>query len=280
MRVLALLLFALTVSSPSLAQTGPFVRFGGGGPARTDCMLVTDVAGASAGHAARCTDGDPACDVDGTVNGSCLFSVRLCLDAVDAAAPRCAADVVTEVESTVPALDTALQALAMPVATPDTCTAAVPLAVVRHGARGRLVVRARARMSSGHADTDRVALVCRKPAGGTTTFATLQEKIFTPSCALPSCHGGANQGALTLTAGSAYANLVGVAPSNMAAHDAGLLRVAPGDPTRSFLLDKLEGTLSPDEGTPMPQTGSPLPPTRIDLIRRWIAAGAPETAPF
>src|SRR2546429_6309599 len=43
-----------------------------------------------------------------------------------------------------------------------------------------------------------------------------------------------------------FRSLVGVPPSNGAALAAGLLRVAPGDPDRSFLLWKLEGTLGPD----------------------------------
>jgi len=283
-RALALLL-ALIGSSSALAETGAFARFRGRGPARTDCMLVTDVAGASGVHAARCIDGDPTCDADGAVDGTCTFRVRLCLDAVDPATPRCQADVVTEVESAVPELETALLAVAMPVATVNTCTATVRLAVGRHGARGRRVVRARARMSSGHADADRVALVCRRPRS-TATFATLQNKIFTPSCAkLPSCHNNiAQAGGLTLTAGAAYANLVGVPASNMAAHDAGLLRVSPGDPDASFLFRKLEGTLGLDEGTSMPQissqVGGHLDRASIELVRRWIAAGAPADSPF
>ena len=83
-----------------------------------------------------------------------------------------------------------------------------------------------------------------------------------------------------LGASEAYANLVGVPASNMAAHAAGLLRVAPGDPDGSFLIRKLEGALTADEGTPMPQAGARLPQDRIDLLRRWIAAGAPADAPF
>jgi hypothetical protein len=109
---------------------------------------------------------------------------------------------------------------------------------------------------------------------------TLQRKIFTPSCSTLSCHGAAGAGGLTLSAGAAYANLVGVAPANQAARDAGLLRVAPGDPGRSFLLRKLEGQLTDGEGVPMPFVGSSLPPASIDLVRRWIAAGAPADAPF
>jgi len=56
------------------------------------------------------------------------------------------------------------------------------------------------------------------------------------------------------------------------------------DPTSatddSFLLLKLEGTLAAGEGVQMPLVGGPLPASAIDTIRRRIAAGAPETAPF
>ena len=69
-------------------------------------------------------------------------------------------------------------------------------------------------------------------------------------------------------------------PSNPGARTAGKLRVAPGDTTRSFLLDKLSGNLAPDEGSPMPLAGNRLPATSIDLVQRWIAAGAPDTAAF
>ena len=73
---------------------------------------------------------------------------------------------------------------------------------------------------------------------------------------------------------------MGVPAANEAARAAGLLRVAPGDPDHSYLLLKLEGKLGPDEGVQMPLVGGPLPASAIDAIRRWIAAGAPETAPF
>src|SRR5262249_53148631 len=148
------------------------------------------------------------------------------------------------VTSPVPGLAAALAALRLPVSMADTCTATVAVPVSTGGRRtGRGVVRAQVGMASGHADRDRVALVCRRPPG-LATFATLQRKICTPSCATASCHGGGGAGGLTLAPGAAYANLVGVSPANQAARDAGLLRVAPGDPTRSFLLRKLEGQLT------------------------------------
>ena len=277
-RLLAAVLVAASLSAVR-AQTSPFTRYLGGGGARTDCMLVTDVAGAAGTNAARCTDGDPACDADGVANGSCTFRVRLCLDATDPRLPRCAADAVTAASATLAAVEAVLQALPMPVTTPDTCTGDAQVTVPRRGASGRTVVRATATMASGHRDRDRVALVCRRPAA-TATFATIERKIFAVSCALPSCHGAASAGGLTLTTGAAYVNLVGVPATNAVAHAAGLLRVAPGDPDHSFILDKLTGTLASGEGAQMPYVGSPLPPADIALIRRWITAGAPADAPF
>jgi hypothetical protein len=277
---LALALAVVVLGLPPLAQaeSGSFVRFPGGGAVRTDCMLVTDVAGVSSGGVARCTDGDPTCDADGVSDGACTFTVRLCLDAVDPAVRRCVADTVTSAQATQPSLETALQAVTMPVTVPDTCTATTTVRVPRAGRRGRLTLRMSATMASGHTDRDAVKLLCVGAAP--ITFATLQKKIFTPSCASLSCHGAGQAGGLVLTAGSAYGDLVGVPATNPAAQAAGLLRVAPGDPERSFLLDKLEGMLTPDEGDAMPRVGSSLPASSIDLVRRWIAAGAPADTPF
>ena len=42
----------------------------------------------------------------------------------------------------------------------------------------------------------------------------------------------------------------------------------------------LVGNIKPSEGVRMPLVGRPLSAAELDLIRRWIAAGAPETAPF
>ena len=263
-------------------QTGPLTRYAGGGPAATDCMLVMDVAGATGRRAAACTDGDPTCDADGAANGTCTFGVRVCLDAVTGGSPRCHADVVTaaEVVSPTPPLAAALGTVVMPVATPDTCTALATVTVATGGRRSaKTVVRTRATMASGHADRDRLILVCRRAATAGATFATVQRKVFA-GCTAPSCHGAGGAGGLVLSPGEAYANLVGVPASNPAAQAAGLLRVAPGDPTNSFLLRKLTGALGGAEGAPMPFGGAPLSASSIDLVRRWIAAGATADAPF
>jgi len=87
-------------------------------------------------------------------------------------------------------------------------------------------------------------------------------------------------GGLNLAPGASYGGLVGVLSANPSAGAAGVLRVAPGNPDASFLLQKLSGNITPAEGVKMPLVGRPLSPAELDLIRRWIAAGAPETAPF
>jgi hypothetical protein len=82
---------------------------------------------------------------------------------------------------------------------------------------------------------------------------------------------------MSLAPGEAYANLVGVSPTNLAAQNAGKLRVDPGNPGNSFILDKLRGELAIGEGDPMPLQLRHLPDNAVRLIEEWITAGAPET---
>ena len=65
---------------------------------------------------------------------------------------------------------------------------------------------------------------------------------------------------------------VGPWPGQLVEEEA-LLRVVPGHPERSFLIDKLTGP-GPDEGSTMPYTGSLLPSSQIEVIRTWIRQGA------
>jgi len=100
-------------------------------------------------------------------------------------------------------------------------------------------------------------------------FQEIQDTIFTPICS--QCHigGGAPQG-LRLDAGNSYAMLVNVSSVEVP----GTLRVIPGNPDASYIVQKIEGIAA--VGVRMPANGPPyLPQDRIDLVRRWIAAGAP-----
>jgi hypothetical protein len=101
------------------------------------------------------------------------------------------------------------------------------------------------------------------------TLASIQANIFTPTCAVSGCHGGAGAMlGLRLDAGFSYASLVNM-PSF---YDSTLLRVKPGDPEASFLIQKLEP--APAFGDRMPLTGCCLQQVTIDVIRQWIQDGA------
>jgi hypothetical protein len=111
-------------------------------------------------------------------------------------------------------------------------------------------------------------------AGG-VTFQQLQDEIFSPRCASQYCHSAQTRsGSLVLEAGQAYGNLVGVAPSNVAARNAGMLRVDPEAPENSFLILKLTQPSSATFGSRMPLVGTPLSEDEIDAVREWILAGA------
>jgi cytochrome c5 len=106
--------------------------------------------------------------------------------------------------------------------------------------------------------------------GASASFQTIQDNVFTPICTV--CHAGdaAPQG-LKLDASNSYALLVGTKSTEVAE----LLRVKPGDPNNSYLIQKLEGTAS--VGSQMPLGGTALPKATIDYIRQWITEGAKAT---
>jgi hypothetical protein len=100
-------------------------------------------------------------------------------------------------------------------------------------------------------------------------FSEIQAEVFTPTCAVSGCHtGGAAPQGLRLDEANSYGLLVNVASTEAPS----ILRVAPGDPDNSYLIQKLEGTAS--VGEQMPLGGTPLPQASIDVIRQWIVDGA------
>ncbi len=111
------------------------------------------------------------------------------------------------------------------------------------------------------------------------TFSSIQQHIFETTdsagrIACIGCHtdqGRTPSGGLNLRHETAYAALVGV----MSGQRAGVLRVAPGDPDGSYMVQKLEGHPG-ITGQRMPRTGGPyLTDGQMTIIRRWIALGAP-----
>jgi hypothetical protein len=110
------------------------------------------------------------------------------------------------------------------------------------------------------------------------TFSAIQRDIFTTTdasgrtgCVV--CHNpqlAAVNGSLNLEGAGAYAALVN-APSS---GKPGSIRVIPGDPSGSYLVQKLEGVPG-IVGVRMPFDGPPfLTSGQIAVIRRWIELGA------
>ncbi|MEO7206913.1 MAG: hypothetical protein ABI356_05320 [Steroidobacteraceae bacterium] len=118
------------------------------------------------------------------------------------------------------------------------------------------------------------------PGGGTlpplsADFESIQENIFTPICSVCHAGGGAPEG-LRLDAADSYNLLVGVPSTEVPS----LLRVKPGDPDNSYIIQKLEGHAA--VGAQMPfgcPTSQPcLSTSTIAFIRQWITDGAPPAA--
>lgn len=103
--------------------------------------------------------------------------------------------------------------------------------------------------------------------GAAADFATIQAEVLTPICT--TCHSGAAAPlGLRLDEGVSYALLVNAPSTEVPA----LLRVNPGNPDASYLIQKLEGTAA--VGGRMPLGGPPLPAETIAAIRQWILEGA------
>ncbi len=99
----------------------------------------------------------------------------------------------------------------------------------------------------------------------------VQAEILNPACV--SCHtddGRTPAGGLNLKSGSAHAAMVGVASSRKA----GATHVIAGNPSGSYLVQKLEGAAD-IVGLRMPRNGPPfLAEAQVALIRQWIQSGA------
>jgi hypothetical protein len=114
------------------------------------------------------------------------------------------------------------------------------------------------------------------PAGGgdpidqSATFTRVQTEILTPTCTNLGCHDPLGQSSsLVLTASVSYSNLVNRPSVEMPQ----LMRVAPNDPSNSYLYRKITG--AGITGDRMPLSKPPLTDAQIKLVRDWIRRGAP-----
>ncbi|MCC6765571.1 MAG: hypothetical protein IT293_13000 [Deltaproteobacteria bacterium] len=310
-RVTALL--AAACAAVVTAGAAPAAIVGGGGSAKSDCLAVFDAPAnepARRPRTVRCADGDP-CDADGLVNGSCEFPISVCANST--ADARCVSPGVTRVtvahsvDDGTPGFDPEMQAVAtrlgfvleLPEARADRCGAPTAVHVAVDGPRKndrcrkgvktiRLTALSMPIAGRARADVDRLKMICEpSPAGCdaraffTSTFDRIQTQILDRSCAVGGCHDSQSTRAdLLLERGAAYDNLVGRTPTNADAAAAGWRRVTMldathGDPATSYAFHKVTGDLPPGFGERMPLHRARLDETLVDVIRRWIEAGAP-----
>lgn len=155
-------------------------------------------------------------------------------------------------------------------------------------------VRARARWADGSwtlelarrrvtSDPDDFQLPARKGGstgggGASATYSSLSASIFVPRCASASCHGGGppppSGVPVSLDTAVGLSQLVSI-PSVQAP----LKLVEPGQPERSYLVNKLRAT-----GASVGGLGDRMPPTyvgdalteeEIQAVEAWISSGAP-----
>lgn len=294
---------------------------GGGGSSKTDCVLVLEIPGANkpappkTPRAVDCTDGDPACDSDGLRNGECVFPLQLCANSTSPSFPKCVRESVDSIvvdhaiddgsdprfDNDFLALQSRANGLGLPSFSDDDCTLSSAITVRLRGPdsksrmkpqKKRLKVTALGVADSKEArDIDKVKFTCRPEGDGiylpvdlyVGTFDRIARQVFQQSCATSGCHDSeSHAGDLILLPGAAYANIVGVTPTNVTAAGDMLDRVAPGDENASFLYLKVAGILSAGHGARMPFGQAPLSPDLVEIIRLWILGdgmlgAAPET---
>ena len=141
-------------------------------------------------------------------------------------------------------------------------------------ANGSVTLTATATDVDGNVGTSPGVAVTVSNGVAATTLSQIQASVFTPKCS--GCHNGSNPpggtlpGSQDLRAGNSFASLVNVASLQQSS----LMRVKPGDPANSYLIQKLEGAAT-ITGQRMPAGGPFLDQATIDQVKSWIASGAP-----
>lgn len=105
------------------------------------------------------------------------------------------------------------------------------------------------------------------------SYAGQVQPIWNASCTGSQCHDSSQpQAGLELTQAASYTELVGTPSSQCSAVN----RVLASDPDQSYLVWKLNGAGNGTcfSGSEMPKGGK-LPAAQIQLVRDWIANGAP-----
>jgi hypothetical protein len=94
-------------------------------------------------------------------------------------------------------------------------------------------------------------------------FSSIQDEVFSKSCAVSGCHAGSQDP--NLSVGQAYGNLI----NQLSAQNPSMMRVKPGDSNNSYLMKKLT-----EDGTSIMPPSGQLSQVKIDSIAAWIDRGA------
>jgi hypothetical protein len=160
-RVTLVVCLFLALEGLASAACPPSCPIPGGGPKApaTDCLSEFGATGmrlnfpyhdpsrpARKARQVRCHDGEVGCDLDGEVNGVCVFDIDLCLRNADPALPDCTPADVTSATITNPKADPDLTALQAAVsgllpATTNVCTSDQTLSVPLKGPNPKGVYR-------------------------------------------------------------------------------------------------------------------------------------------
>lgn len=265
-------IFVGLVAIDAAAQCPPSC-IGGGGPATSDCFL--SYGGASA-PAITCTDGDPSCDLDATIDGTCTFGLTACTNETIGACTATPLDA----PPTAIAKGTGAEAFVAALAQLSTATPActdpglVKLTIANSPSKlkpAKVSLKVTA-VAGGKKDKDKLRFVCN-PAQ--PTLAANVQPIFTETCTFVGCHSGAfPERGLNLEDGQAAASLALKSVTNFK-----FLRVKPGSIKKSFLAKGLLGigARQMPDGCPdnvRPPVERCLTPAEVYIMLAWIQAGA------
>jgi hypothetical protein len=267
---IALIIFVALVAADAAAQCPPSCA-GGGGPASSDCFLAY---GGASGPTITCTDGNPSCDVDGVIDGTCTFGVTACTNVTVGACTATPLDAPPTAIAKGTGAEAFVAALAQLSTTTQACTepGLVKLTIANSPSKlkpAKVTLKVTA-VAGGKKDKDKLRFVCNPGQPG---LAANVQPIFTDTCTFAGCHAGAfPQSGMNLEAGQAAESLAQKALASK------LLRVKPGSVKKSFLTKGLFGlgARQMPDGCPdiLPPVERCLTPTEVYTILAWIQAGA------
>jgi hypothetical protein len=268
---LALSIFVALVATNAAAQCPPSCM-GGGGPPTSDCFLA--YGGASA-PTITCMDGDPACDLDGTIDGTCTFGLTACTNETVGACTATPLDAPPTAIAKGTGAEAFIAALAQLSTATPACTepGLVKLTIANSPSKlkpAKVTLKVTA-VAGGKKDKDKLRFVCNPGQPG---LAANVQPIFTETCTFVGCHSGAiPERNLNLEEGEAAASLALKALGNFK-----FLRVKPGSIKKSYLAKGLLGigARQMPDGCPniLPPVERCLTPTETYTILAWIQAGA------